>query len=70
VFINLEELGKMNWYLGLLAGRKERHMKITKLLSQALLVFGLVFSTLAVAQDDQVQDQDQNQPDPPAALPA
>ena len=58
----------MNWYLGLLAGRKERHMKITKLLSHALLVFGLVFSTLAVAQDDQVQDQDQNQPDPPSRV--
>src|SRR5690349_10934809 len=35
-FINPEERFKMNWHLGLLAGRKERYMKITKLLSHAL----------------------------------
>src|SRR5262245_42725000 len=62
----------MNWHLGLLAGRKERLMKITKLLSHAVLIFALAFtfSTVALAQDDQVQDQDQNQnqPDPPSRV--
>ncbi len=43
-------------------------MKITKLLSHALLIFGLTFSTLALAQDDQVRDQNQNQPDPPSRV--
>ena len=44
-------------------------MKITKLLSHAALV-ALVFtlSTFALTQDDQLQDQDQNPPDPPARV--
>ncbi len=71
-FINLEERCKMKLHLGLLAGRKERHMKITKLLSHALLIFAIAFplSTFALAQDDQApdQDQNQNQPDPPSRV--
>ena len=45
-------------------------MKITRLLSHAVLMFALVFtlSVFTVAQDDQVQDQDQNQPDPPSRV--
>ena len=49
-------------------------MKITKLLSRAVLMFALLFtlSTFTLAQDDQVQDQDQNQdqnqPDPPSRV--
>ena len=45
-------------------------MKITKLLSHTLLMFAIAFtfSTFALAQDDQVQDQDQNQPDPPSRV--
>src|SRR5882724_5831274 len=45
-------------------------MKLQKILSHALVVFGLAFTllTLALAQDDQAQDQDQNQPDPPSRV--
>src|SRR5205085_3302265 len=69
-FINLGEPVTMKAHLGWLAGRKERYMKITKLLSHTVLIFGLAFtlSTFALAQDDQVQDQDQNQPDPPSRV--
>jgi hypothetical protein len=60
----------MDSHLGWLAGRKERHMKITRFLSHAVLMFALVFtlSNFTLAQDDQVQDQDQNQPDPPSRV--